>query len=92
MTVKDNRQSCYNFFEEVIPQYPDALAIWSREGIYTWREAQEKVHQYAAYFLNLGVKPGQLLGLYMKNAPEFMFAWLGLLAIGKSSEWGEEVQ
>jgi len=28
------------------------------------------------------VRPGQLVAFYLQNAPEFMFAWLGLWAIG----------
>ena len=56
--------------------------MWSREGIYTWREAHSRVCQYASYFLSSGAKPGSLVALYMQNAPEFIFAWIGLWAIG----------
>ena len=81
--VKANRLSCYYFFEESVRNYPDAIAIWSRHGIYTWLEVDTYVNQYAAYFLEVGARPGQLVAFYLQNAPEFLFAWLGLLAIGK---------
>jgi acyl-CoA synthetase (AMP-forming)/AMP-acid ligase II len=83
LLVKNNHQSCFNFFEEIIPRYPNALAIWSRERTYTWQETQDRVYQYAAYFLKLGIRPGQLVAFYLKNAPEYMIAWLGLWAIGR---------
>lgn len=50
--------------------------------MYTWRETYAHVCQYAAYFLESGVRPGDLVGFYLQNSPEFCFAWIGLLAIG----------
>lgn len=80
--VKTKRLSCLYFFEEAVRDYPDAEAIWSREAIYSWKETHTKACQYAAYFLELGVKPGDLVAFYLQNSPEFIFAWLGLWAIG----------
>lgn len=81
---KNQRLSCYSFFETTVQKYADVVAIWSREGVYTWREAHDRVCQYAAYFLELGVRPGDLVAFYLENSPEFLFAWLGLFAIGIS--------
>lgn len=81
--VKANRISCYYFLEETVRNYPDAIAIWSRQGEYTWSDVNTRVNQYAAYFLEVGVRPGQLVAIYLQNAPEFFFVWLGLWAIGE---------
>lgn len=80
--IKTKRLSCLYFFEEAVRDYPDAEAIWSREGIFTWKETHTKTCQYAAYFLELDVRPGELVAFYLQNSPEFIFAWLGLWAIG----------
>jgi acyl-CoA synthetase (AMP-forming)/AMP-acid ligase II len=40
------------------------------------------VNQYGQWFLQQGVKPGDLVGFYLMNSPDFMFAWLGLWSIG----------
>lgn len=80
--MKKNRQSIYYLFEDIVRKQADVVAIWSRQGVYTWRELDRRVNQYATYFLELGVVPGELVALYLQNAPEFFFAWLGLLAIG----------
>jgi acyl-CoA synthetase (AMP-forming)/AMP-acid ligase II len=37
--------------------------------------------RYADWFLAQGVRRGELVSFYMHNSAEFMFAWLGLLAI-----------
>lgn len=63
-------------------QNPDEVFIWSREGVYTRREAHDRVCQYAAYFLELGVRPGNFVAFYLENSPDFFLAWLGLWAIG----------
>ncbi|KAL2055030.1 hypothetical protein ABVK25_004852 [Lepraria finkii] len=80
--AKKNRASCFYFHEEAVNNHPDALAIWSREGNYTWKEVHTRACQYAAYFLELGGRPGELVAFYLQNSPEFIFAWLGLWAIG----------
>ena len=79
---KNRRLSCYYLFESAVQRYPDVVAIWSREGVYTWRETQDRACQYAAYFLELGVQPGDLVAFYLENSAELLFAWLGLWAIG----------
>ena len=80
--MKTNRQSCYYIFEDTVRNRADDVAIWSRQGQYTWRELNLRANQYATYFLGLGVMPGDLVAFYLQNSPEFFFAWVGLLAIG----------
>jgi len=82
LLAKENKISVFYLFEARSRLFPDVLAIWSRSGCYTWSQVYDRVCQYATFFLSLGVQPGQNVGLYMQNAPEFMFIWLGLIAIG----------
>ncbi|KAL2811765.1 hypothetical protein BJX63DRAFT_433115 [Aspergillus granulosus] len=69
-------------FAATVSKYPSMVAIWSREGIYTYTETHDRALQYANYFRSKGVKKGELVALYLQNRPEFIFAWLGLWAIG----------
>ncbi|MCJ1434424.1 hypothetical protein MMC27_003792 [Xylographa pallens] len=80
--VKQRRASPFYLFEANVALFPEAVAVWSRTGIYTWSQVYDRVCQYAKFFLAQGVEPGQIVGLYMQNAPEFFFVWLGLMAIG----------
>lgn len=70
------------FFADAVARYPSTRAIWCRAGEYTWQETHDEACRYARYFLSVGVRPGQLVAFYLQNSPEFMFAWLGLWAIG----------
>ncbi|KAL4872136.1 hypothetical protein BDV12DRAFT_205508 [Aspergillus spectabilis] len=69
-------------FDATASKYPDMLAIWSREGTYSYRETREKAIQYANFFQSKNVKRGELVALYLQNRPEFVFAWLGLWVLG----------
>lgn len=80
--VKENRVSPWYFFETHAQQMPNDECIWWREGSYTWAEAYHRVNQYAQFFLTQGIKPGDLVALFMANSPDFVFAWAALWAIG----------
>ncbi|GAD91589.1 hypothetical protein PVAR5_0161 [Paecilomyces variotii No. 5] len=69
-------------FDEVVKKYPTTTCIWSREGVYTFQEVYALASKWGHYFLSLGVKPGDLVALYLQNSPEFLIVWLGLLSIG----------
>ncbi|KAL4917677.1 hypothetical protein BDW62DRAFT_218017 [Aspergillus aurantiobrunneus] len=69
-------------FDATVSRYPDMLALWSREGTYTYREIRDKAAQYGHFFLSKGVDRGELVALYLQNRPEFIFTWLGLWSIG----------
>jgi acyl-CoA synthetase (AMP-forming)/AMP-acid ligase II len=83
-TVKNNRVSLYYFFEESVQRKPNDECIWSRDGCYTWQQTYDRVHQFSQWFLQQGVKPGDLVAFYLTNSAEFIQAWLGLWAIGAS--------
>ena len=80
--VQKGRASGFFLFEEAANRYPDAECIWSRSGVYNWRETYERVCQYGNYFRSLGVQPGEFVGVYLLNSPEVIFSWMGLLSIG----------
>ncbi|KAI0129784.1 fatty acid transporter [Xylariales sp. AK1849] len=80
--VQEKRLSPYYFFEHHALQKPNAECIWWRPGSFTWAETYYRANQYAQFFLSQGVQPGNLVALFMSNSPDFIFAWLGLFAIG----------
>jgi acyl-CoA synthetase (AMP-forming)/AMP-acid ligase II len=80
--VKERRTSLYYFFESSAKRLGSADCIWSREGSYSWTEAYDRVNQYGQWYLSQGVKPHELVALYLQNSPDFIFAWLGLWSIG----------
>lgn len=79
--VKSNRVSCFQFFEKAVNAFPNHTVIWTPDQSYTSQEAFKRVCQFSAFFLEKNVQPGEVVALYLLNAPEFMFAWLALWAI-----------
>ncbi|RDW80094.1 acetyl-CoA synthetase-like protein [Coleophoma cylindrospora] len=80
--VRTNRCSLYYFFEDAVKRQQNEDCIWSRSGCYTWNQAYDRTHRWAQWFLSRGVKPQDLVAFYLQNSPDFIFAWLGLWAIG----------
>ncbi|KAG5927366.1 Isopenicillin N epimerase component 1 [Claviceps africana] len=80
--VKAKRASGFFLFENFARRHPNEPCIWSRQGEFTWEQTYRRVAQYGHYFKHLGVQPLEYVGIYMYNAPDFLFIWLGLLSIG----------
>lgn len=80
--VRARRTSVYYLLEQAAAAAPDAEAMWSRVGCFSRAETLAHTHRYAQWFLAQGVRPGDLVAFFMLNSPDFIFAWLGLLAIG----------
>ncbi|OTB00455.1 hypothetical protein M426DRAFT_324246 [Hypoxylon sp. CI-4A] len=80
--IKEKRLSPYYFFEKHAQTQPNKDCIWSRQGCFTYAETYFRANQYAQWFRDAGVQPGDLVALFMANSPDFVFAWMGLLAIG----------
>ena len=68
----------------------DAVAIFYRGSKITYREIFEKAEQYAAAFINQGIKKGMEVPMCMSNCPEFLYTIMGLNLIGaKMNCFGE---
>ncbi|CAK7242640.1 MAG: hypothetical protein STHCBS139747_004136 [Sporothrix thermara] len=80
--TREKRLSPYFFVEDNARASPNYEALWSRAGCYTRKELYDRANQYAQWFLAQGVQPGDLVAFFMINSPDFITAWLGLLAIG----------
>ncbi|PGH10530.1 hypothetical protein AJ80_07473 [Polytolypa hystricis UAMH7299] len=78
----EGRINGWYIFEATAKKLADSTCIWSREGVYTWKQVHDMACQYGHYYLSLGVKPGDLVTFYLQNCPEFAIAWLGLWSIG----------
>jgi fatty-acyl-CoA synthase len=61
---------------------PNREAVISRSKVFTFSQLNRRANQLANAFLNLGVKPGQRVGLLMYNNNEFLETYFGLSKIG----------
>ena len=82
-TEDTGRLSQYYRLEEQAKRLPPQHeALWSRDGIYTYREMLDVVNQYAQFFLSRGIKPGQCISFCLTNHREFVIALYAVWAIG----------
>jgi long-subunit acyl-CoA synthetase (AMP-forming) len=60
-------------FQETVAKVPHAIALSSIDGSVriTWRDYAERVRKLATGFAGLGVKPGDTVGIMLRNRPEF---------------------
>tara|TARA_R110002096_G_scaffold395124_3_gene590449 strand:- start:1621 stop:3297 length:1677 start_codon:yes stop_codon:yes gene_type:complete len=60
-------------FDETVARFPDKVALISRHQNIRWtyREYQEKVNALAAGLVELGLKPGERIGIWSQNNAEW---------------------
>jgi acyl-CoA synthetase (AMP-forming)/AMP-acid ligase II len=77
----EKKISILRTLQDHVQNFSNEDCIWTREQTYSWEEALAMVLRYASWFLDLGVKRDECVAFYLQNSAEFMFAWMGLLAI-----------
>jgi len=48
----------------------------------TYGQFREQVRQFRNYLHHVGIRPGENVGLYCKNCPEFVAAYFGVVSLG----------
>jgi fatty-acyl-CoA synthase len=71
-------------FEQTVERYPDRNAvIYPKKGQrWTYAEWNSKVNNLASSFLNMGIKKGDRVSLFLYNSSEFVTALFALVKIG----------
>ena len=66
-------------FEKSVLRNPQKTAIFWGESKITYEKVLEQARTVASQLLAKGVKPGDRVCVYLKNRPEYMPAFLGVL-------------
>jgi acyl-CoA synthetase (AMP-forming)/AMP-acid ligase II len=61
---------------------PDKEALVYEDKRYTWREVNERVNAIANTFIELGLKKGDKVAMWMFNTEFFVFAFYGIVKAG----------
>lgn len=75
-------------FEEQAKLRNDEQCLWYRAHpqeeptTYTWRETYDQCCRWGQFLLEQGVRPGELVGSYLQNSPQFVFNLVGSWGIG----------
>ncbi len=61
---------------------PDLIALKSGALSITYKDLNQTVQKYRSYFESIGMQSGENVGLFYKNAPEFIYAYFAVVALG----------
>jgi fatty-acyl-CoA synthase len=68
--------------EELAHSRPNAEALISERGTFTFRTLVERSRRYARWALDQDLGKGETVCLLMPNRPEYMAVWLGITSVG----------
>lgn len=72
----------HQLFEAQVERTPDATALLYGQQRFSYRELNSRANQLAYHLRQLGVGPGQFVGVLMEHAPETVVGLLGVLKAG----------
>ncbi|MBS3777512.1 MAG: AMP-binding protein [Bacteroidales bacterium] len=79
-------ETLVDLFEKNAARYPENPLLWEKEnGRYmstSYSQTKQKVHQFAAGLINLGVKKGDRIALLSENRKDWIISELGILYTG----------
>jgi long-chain acyl-CoA synthetase len=75
-------KSLHSYLEETAAKFPDRPCTIFKGRVITYREMNELTDRMAAALAALGVKPGDRVGLFIPNTPQFVIAFYGILKAG----------
>jgi long-chain acyl-CoA synthetase len=64
---------------------PEQIALVFQEVYLTYRELNALVNSLSNALLDVGIHPGQKVGLLMANCPEFVISWFAITRVGAVS-------
>lgn len=72
-----------NYVENSALAHPDKLAlVFEGQGQWTFNELNEKINQVANGLVDLGVKKGDRVSLFLPNCAEAIFFYFGVMKMG----------
>ncbi len=63
-------------------RYPEHVAVVFKDVSLTYRELDALVNSFANALLDLGIRKGQTVSLFMTNRPEYVISWFAIARIG----------
>lgn len=81
-TIEYPKVPLFHFLEEAARKYPDRACTIFKGAVISYKEMNEKTNYMAAALVEMGVKKGDRIGIFMPNTPQFMIAYFGILKAG----------
>src|SRR5215207_7437224 len=81
-TVEIPNAPLFHFLDESARKYPDRACTIFKGAVITFKEMNELTDRMAAALVDMGVKRGDSVGIFMPNTPQFVIAYYGILKAG----------
>ena len=81
-TVEIPNVPLFYFLEESARKYPDRACTIFNGAVITYKDMNARSDQIAAALVELGVKKGDRVGMFMPNTPQFVMIFFGILKAG----------
>ena len=81
-TIEYPQAPLFHFLEEAAKKYPDRACTIFKGAVISYKEMNARTNQMAAALVELGVKKGDRVGIFMPNVPQFVIAYFGILKAG----------
>src|SRR4051794_37874283 len=72
----------HQIFEEQARRSPRALAVLDTQGELTYEELDRRAERLAVYLKGVGIRPDEVVGVYMERCADFVVACLAALKAG----------
>ena len=69
-------------FESQVAKTPDAIAAVFENKQLTYKQLNAQANQLARLLINLGIQPGEFVGIYQQRSLNFLVAMLAVLKVG----------
>ena len=81
-TIEYPKVPLFHFLEEAARKYPDHACTIFKGAVISYRDINKMSDSMAAALVEMGVKKGDRVGIFMPNLPQFVVAYFGILKAG----------
>ena len=81
-TIDYPTEPVFYFLEESARKYPDRACTIFKGAVISFKEMNDITDHMAAALVDIGVKKGDRIGIFMPNIPQFVMAYFGILKAG----------
>ena len=79
---KLQQELTYTRFDQMAERYPHNTAIIFLGQRFSYRQLKELSERFGAALMDMGVKKGDKVMVYISNSPQWLIAFLGIQKIG----------
>ncbi|MFN8413086.1 MAG: long-chain fatty acid--CoA ligase [Anaerolineales bacterium] len=81
-TIDYPKAPLFHFLEDAARKYPDRACTIFKSAVISYKEMNALTDHMAAALVDMGVKKGDRVGIFMPNLPQFVIAYYGILKAG----------